>query len=187
MATQLTATGVTFNDGTSITSKYSVLAQNTVSVFYQAAAPTGWTQVTAHNDKALRLVNGTGGGFGYGNQSGGGGNTFTQTFPSSTSSVSVNYNSNVPVTGSVGGHNLAISEIPDHTHNSLVGPSASASTGSGNFRTSGSNQTGGVTSPQGIGQAHDHPWSGSINFNVNGSGSIDLRLQYIDVIICNFS
>ena len=61
MAAQLTATGVIFSDGTSITSKYSVLDQNTVGVFYQAAAPTGWTQVTAHNDKALRLVNGAGG------------------------------------------------------------------------------------------------------------------------------
>tara|TARA_A100001234_G_scaffold141095_1_gene123895 strand:+ start:54 stop:614 length:561 start_codon:yes stop_codon:yes gene_type:complete len=186
MATQLTASGVLFNDGTSLTSKYSVIAQNTVSVFYQAAAPTGWTQVTNHNDKALRLVNGTGGGFGYGNQSGGGGNTFSQTFPSSTASVSVNYNSNVPVSGSVGGHTLTTAEIPDHTHNSGVGPSANASTGSGTFRTAGTNQTGGVNSGN-IGQSHDHPWSGSINFNVNGSGSLDLRLQYINVIICSFS
>jgi hypothetical protein len=30
-------------------------------LFWQAAAPTGWTQVTTHNDKALRVVSGTGG------------------------------------------------------------------------------------------------------------------------------
>lgn len=36
----------------------------TVSIFYQAAAPTGWTQVVTQNDKALRIVSGTGGGSG---------------------------------------------------------------------------------------------------------------------------
>lgn len=36
----------------------------TVMVFYQAAAPTGWTQVTTQNDKALRVVSGSGGGTG---------------------------------------------------------------------------------------------------------------------------
>lgn len=36
----------------------------TVMLFYQAAAPTGWTKSTAHNDKALRVVSGTGGGSG---------------------------------------------------------------------------------------------------------------------------
>jgi hypothetical protein len=33
----------------------------TVMVFYQAAAPTGWTKVTTQNDKALRVVSGNGG------------------------------------------------------------------------------------------------------------------------------
>src|SRR5664279_5661718 len=31
-------------------------------VFYQAAVPTGWTQDTSQNDKALRVVGSTGGG-----------------------------------------------------------------------------------------------------------------------------
>ena len=187
MAAILTATGIEFNDGTSLTSKYSVLAQNSVAVFYQSSAPTGWTQVTAHNDKALRLVNGTGGGFGYGATAGAGGNTFSQTFPSSTSSLTVNYASTVPVTGTVGGHSLAVSEIPDHTHSSGVGGGSVASSGGSTFRVPGTNQSGGVVSPQGIGQAHAHPWSGTIAFNVNGSGSLDMRLQYIDVIVCRFS
>ena len=187
MAAQLTATGVTFSDGTSLSSKYSVLDQNTVSVFYQAAAPTGWTQVTAHNDKALRLVNGTGGGFGFGNTAGGGGNSFTQTFPNSTAGVAVTFSSTVPVSGTVGGHTLTTAEIPDHTHDSQTGGTAAASGGGSNFRVPGTNQTGGVTSPQGIGQAHDHPFSGTIQFNVNGSGILDLRLQYVDVILCSFT
>ncbi|MGY2987724.1 hypothetical protein [Bradyrhizobium sp. USDA 4508] len=33
----------------------------TVMVFYQAAAPTGWTKLTTQNDKALRVVSGAGG------------------------------------------------------------------------------------------------------------------------------
>jgi hypothetical protein len=33
----------------------------TVMVFYQSAAPLGWTQVTTQNDKALRVVSGSGG------------------------------------------------------------------------------------------------------------------------------
>lgn len=187
MAATLTATGITFDDGTSISSRFSVLAQNTVSVFYQASAPTGWTQVTDHNDKALRLVNGTGGGFGFGGTSGAGGNSFTTVFPSTTSSLSVSFSANVPVSGTVGGHTLTVSEIPDHTHNSLTGGTASASSGGSTYLTSGSNNTGSVVSPGGLGNAHTHPFSGTINFSATGSGSIDLRLQYIDVILCSFT
>ena len=36
----------------------------TVMLFFQAGAPIGWTQVTDHNDKAFRVVSGTGGGTG---------------------------------------------------------------------------------------------------------------------------
>ena len=187
MAAQLTATGVIFSDGTSITSKYSVLAQNTTSVFYQAAAPTGWTQNTAHNDKALRLVNGAGGGFGFGNNPGSGGSNFTTVFPGSNSNVTFNFNATAPVSGSVGGHTLTTAEIPDHTHNSGLGGTANASSGGSSFRTPGNLSTGGVNSPQGISQAHDHPFSGQVTLNATGSGNIDLRIQYVDVILCSFN
>lgn len=36
----------------------------TKMVFFQASAPSGWTQDTGNNDKALRVVSGTGGGTG---------------------------------------------------------------------------------------------------------------------------
>ena len=39
----------------------SPIPSGTVMVFYQAVAPTGWTQVTTQNDKALRVVSGSGG------------------------------------------------------------------------------------------------------------------------------
>jgi hypothetical protein len=36
----------------------------TKMVFFQASAPTGWTQDTTHNDKVMRVVSGTGAGTG---------------------------------------------------------------------------------------------------------------------------
>lgn len=49
---------------------WDVVAENqpfpsgTVLLFYQAAAPTGWTKIVTQNDKMLRVVSGTGGGSG---------------------------------------------------------------------------------------------------------------------------
>jgi hypothetical protein len=39
----------------------SPIPTGTVMPFFQSAAPTGWTQVTTQNDKAIRVVSGTGG------------------------------------------------------------------------------------------------------------------------------
>jgi hypothetical protein len=38
------------------------IPSGSVMLFCQAAAPTGWTQVTTHNDVGLRVVSGAGGG-----------------------------------------------------------------------------------------------------------------------------
>lgn len=40
------------------------IESGTEMVFFQAAAPAGWTQTTAQNNRALRVVSGTGGGVG---------------------------------------------------------------------------------------------------------------------------
>lgn len=40
------------------------LVSTTAMTYYQAAAPTDWTQNVAHNDKVLRVVSGSGGGSG---------------------------------------------------------------------------------------------------------------------------
>ncbi len=47
-----------------VTSGKVEIPSGTVMLFFQAAAPTGWTQVTSQNDKLLRVVSGTGGGSG---------------------------------------------------------------------------------------------------------------------------
>lgn len=90
----------------------------TRTVFYQAAAPTGWTQVTTVNDKVLRLVSGPGGGTG---------GSWT------ISGVTVD------------GHVLTIGELPAHTHDALVESGAGfnrANSGTGNFGTGASVSTG---------------------------------------------
>jgi len=40
------------------------IPSGTVMLFWQANAPTGWTKITSQNDKAFRVVSGSGGGTG---------------------------------------------------------------------------------------------------------------------------
>jgi len=78
----------------------------TVVVFYQAAAPTGWTQVTSQNDAALRVVSGTGG-------TAGGTVGFTTAFASQAVSGSVSIST---ATGTVGDTALTTAQLPAHSH-----------------------------------------------------------------------
>ena len=181
----LTATGITFSDATSLSSRYGVLPQSTVAVFFQAAAPTGWTQSATHNDKALRVVSGTGGGFGSGGTSGAGGIAFSSAFPAVAKPISVPISVTAPVTGTVGNTTLANPQIPQHTHNSLTGSDANAASGASQFRTPGNTATGGVI--EGSGGAHNHPWTGNAAVSTTGSTTMDLRVQYVDVIIFSFN
>jgi hypothetical protein len=66
----------------------------TVLPFYNAAAPTGWTKLTTQNDKALRVVSGSGG-------VAGGTNAFSTVMAQTV----------------VGGHTLIASEMAAHQHN----------------------------------------------------------------------
>jgi hypothetical protein len=175
MATVLTETGIIFNDGTTLNSKYGIVPQNSLSVFYQANAPTGWTRSTAHNNKALRVVSGTGGGSG-------GSINFTTAFPNSLRPVSV---PSVPMSGSVGNHTLSTPQLPSHTHanGGFVGLTA-VPFGQGDVnRAAGWSRSSPSTGATGGGGAHNHPWSGTASFSTN----VDLRVQYIDVIVCSLN
>jgi hypothetical protein len=149
--------GITFPDGTTqITAATSAFSSGTVLLFYQAAAPTGWTQVTTQNNKALRVVSGTGG-------VSGGSVAFTTAFASQS------------VAGTVGATTLSTTQIPSHTHNAFAGTAA------GSFPffgySSGYNQNlSAATSSTGSGGSHDHTFSGT---------AINLAVQYIDVIIAS--
>jgi hypothetical protein len=151
-------------------------------LFWQAAAPTGWTQVTTQNDKALRVVSGAGG-------VAGGTNAFSTVMAQTT----------------VGNHTLAAAELPSITSggsfsvtcyfggsSSYLGP-ISTGNGFGGYAvpnsgaayapavygsnpisyvgaTSGSSSVS-STSNNTAGGAHNHP--------------ITMQIQYIDVILAS--
>jgi hypothetical protein len=144
-----------------IPSTYSQFASGTVLLFYQAAAPTGWTQVTTQNNKALRVVSGTGGGTG-------GSVAFTTAFASQTPSGSVSTSISAisgtvstsisAISGSVGisggsvsATTLSASQIPAHTH----GYSGTTGLQSNDHAHSGSGTTGGTLAN------HSHLFTGS--------------------------
>lgn len=130
-----TANSTTFLRGDQTWATPAEFASGTVLLFYQAAAPTGWTQVTTQNNKALRVVSGTGGGTG-------GSVAFTTAFTSQgvTGTVSTSVNAFTPSGsvststsinnttaggsvsvslssgGSVSYYTLSTSEMPSHTH-----------------------------------------------------------------------
>lgn len=101
----------------------------TAILFQQTAAPTGFTKVTTHNDKTLRVVSGT---------VGSGGNTaFTTVFGAGL------------VTGA---HTLTIAEMPAHTHASAIVGGTFATSVAGGWDTGPSGSTGG-------GGSHTHTLS----------------------------
>jgi hypothetical protein len=178
-APQFVAPGTTGNvltsDGTTWTSAAAGggFAAGTAILFYQSAAPTGWTKVTTQDNKALRVVSGAGG-------SAGGSVAFTTAFASQTpsGSVSVSLNSttatgsvslsaggsvSLSVGGSVGSTTLALSQIPSHNH--ATGTPNGCNSGTyGNYSyVTGYpctlNAGGAVVFPNGGGGSHTHSFS----------------------------
>lgn len=88
------ATGFIFPDNTTQTTAATAsIPSGAKTNFFQAAAPTGWTQCTTYNDYSMRVVSGTGGGTG-------GSVNFTTAFSSSNT----------------GATTLTTCQIPSHTH-----------------------------------------------------------------------
>jgi hypothetical protein len=173
MAT-LTSTGITFSDATTASGRASFsFPSGTVSLFYKSTAPTFWTAVTGQNNKMLRIVSQASAAGG----SAGGTNAFTTALASRPISV------NVPVTISwtVGNTSLSVNTIPPHGHPANNG---------GNVGSSGGNAVGVVnpgslTGNYGNSGGHNHP----VVYTANGpfSTSLDMRVQYCDVILCSFN
>lgn len=139
--------GVMFVDGTngprivSIVSSTAVepVPVGSVLVFYQNAAPTGYTIVSSLNDYALKIVSSAGG----------------------VTSGSVNYSTLFGRTAT-DGHTLTTDQIPSHTHSYIFAeaprPSGST-TGTMALMNSTANDpadTGFVISPTGGGESHTH-------------------------------
>ena len=172
MAAEIDGTGIVFSDSTRLDSYYDIFAQGTSSLFFQSAAPTGWTKSTSHNNKALRVVDAGGG-------ASGGSQTFTDAFPSSKP-VSGNF----PISGTVGNHTLTSNQLPNHTHEN--GGAVTLSPGGGDVKSGGgwSRSTPGTGNNTTNASSHNHGFSsGSASFSTN----IALDVQYIDVIICSFN
>jgi len=124
---------------------YANIEQGTSMCFFQAAAPTGWTQNTTHNDKALRVVSGAGGG-------NGGSVAFETAFASKA------------VTGTNVGTGLSIAQMPAHSHTYGHNNSAPRSGGGVN---GGSFISTLATSTVGSGATHTHTFNGTaINLDV---------------------
>ena len=106
-------------------------------VFFQTAAPSGWTKSTANNDKALRVTSGDGGGTG-------GSVAFETAFASQTPA------------GTVGSTTLTTSQIPAHNHD-VRGPTVA----SGSAQYSAGNSSGTATANAGGGGSHNHSFTGT--------------------------
>ena len=116
------------------------LASGTKTDFFQASAPTDWTQDTANNDKMLRVVAGSGGGTG---------GTAVISTPAHNLAA--------------GSHTLTAAETPAHTHTVGLRHRGSYAQPTGY---SLQNVRGGATSygtsSIGSGSSHAHSTSGSI-------------------------
>lgn len=143
-------------------------------VFHQASAPPGWTQDNSKSDYALRTVSGSGGGEG-------GSLTFSTVFGRTATDA----------------HTLTTSQIPSHSHaNSLNDPGHAHSYPSGVLNSGGAGTYWGPLSASGLNPTYSY--SGNVggsytgmsinNANAGGGGShthnIDLRVAYLDMILC---
>lgn len=108
-------------------------------LFYQAAAPTGWTQVVTSNDVGLRVVNTAGGGTG-------GSTVFSTVFGQSAT----------------GAHTLTTSEISGHAHS--VGIGTAADGGSVEAAGTSTTNTSFTSGSAGGGGSHTHPISLQLSY-----------------------
>jgi hypothetical protein len=168
----------------------------TKMVFSQASAPTGWTQDTANNDKALRVVSGAGGGTG-------GTHAFSSPPSTSHSHTGPSHTHSTPSHShshslSAGAHTLSTAQMPSHDHSMIMAEyvydfhgcnrigvsSASSCQNSATYI----NNTGG-------GGSHSHSLSGSITSGGSGTsgaggtgatssaGPTAFAPQYVNVIV----
>ena len=138
---------------------------STIMTFQQTAAPTGWTKLTTHNDKAFRVVSGS--------ASSGGSVAFTTAFASQAVA-------GTNASGAVSAHTLTTAEMPSHDHSlprytvggGYQAPDDISASAVGAYEGLPSSSTGG-------GGSHDHNFT-----QPTFSGTaINLAVSYIDLIL----
>ena len=186
----LTTNGIRFAVGDELNSKRGIFPTSTAWVFYQSSAPTGWTRLTDHTNKALRVVSGTGGGSN-------GTNAFTTTMSSFVIGGALT------ASDGSGGLSLTTPQIASHDHpnGGEIGLSANGQLfnpaggfigwGGGDVARPTGDTTNLIwtrTAPgqggTGNGDSHSHPVSGS---GTVPNQTVNISVQYIDVIICTFN
>ena len=146
----------------------AAFAAGTAMLFQQTAAPTGWTKSTTHNNKALRLINGTVGT--------GGSSAFTTAF--GTPSVS----GSVSLSGSVGSTTLSTAQLASHNHSvpwtyQSNNDAPSIYISGTRYYSAGNSSS---TNSTGSNSSHNHSFSGSGSLS---SATASINVQYVDVII----
>jgi hypothetical protein len=157
-------------DGTNVSwsSAATDIPSGTTMLFMQAAAPTGWTQVTTQNNVGIRIVNTAGGGTG-------GTISFSTLFsPTSTYTGSVTITS-----GQVGDTTLSVAQLASHDHYlgnvCTWGGSVDDPPGAGNNH----NNSQPTSATAGSSDVHTHTLIGVV---AGGNFTSNFDLQYVDVI-----
>jgi len=153
----------------------------TKMVFYQASAPTGWTQDTAAalSNTVMSVVTGTGGGTG-------GSTSYFSSFLATTNKSAPGQPVSGSVSGTVGDTTLSTPTIASHTHPAPGGttnPSGADFTprpNPGGADPKSSQTFTFVTGSAGGGGAHAHPFSGSLS-----SATADVTIPAADVKYAN--
>ncbi|MBA4141938.1 MAG: hypothetical protein H0X43_02805 [Nitrosospira sp.] len=137
----------------------ALIPPGTVMSFFQPSAPVGWTRITTHDNKALRVVAGPGGGSG-------GSVAFTTAFASQA------------VTGSNSATTLTSAQIPSHNHQIFIGNGTPGSPPRPDYNNLDGNDPVALadTEYKGGGGSHNHVFTGT---------AINLAVQYIDMIIAS--
>lgn len=159
------------------------IASGTVMLFQQTNAPVGWTKVTTHNDKTLRLVSGA--------ASSGGTTAFSTVFTNQSLAASI-------AGGVTDGTTLTTAMMPAHTHlnggqvgwwgspysgapygnvapNVFIGSANNANVNSAYIQPN--NIPGGPNIPVG-GGSHNHTVAAA-------NTTVVLGIQYVDIILAS--
>ena len=158
-------TGASYSGNGATLTNVSSIPSGTKAVFFQASAPSGWTQDTtaALNETALRIVVGSGGGTG-------GSDTFgsvfsapktsnTQTIALGSGAVSVS----LPA-ASAADTTISTPTLAAHTHRAYFGTFIPSS-GESNFNKFATPVSAVTFDATGGGGAHSHPVSGSVSLS----------------------